>query len=67
MLVSIWQGKIIVNDGRMTKTRLGIKQAANVILKHCCDVNKTLLMNLKGEPDAMLNLCSNHEHSKDIL
>ena len=37
---SIWEGKI-VNDGRMTKTRLGIKQAANEILKYC-GYDKTL-------------------------
>ena len=36
----IWEGKIM-NDGRMTKTRLGIKQAANEILQHC-GLNKTL-------------------------
>jgi DNA sulfur modification protein DndB len=30
----IWEGKIM-NDGRMTKTRLGIKQAADVILQYC--------------------------------
>ena len=30
----IWQGKI-VNEGRMIKTRLGIKQAANEILQNC--------------------------------
>lgn len=36
----IWEGKI-VNEGRMTKTRLGIKQAGNEILSHC-EVDKTL-------------------------
>lgn len=36
----IWEGKI-VNEGRMTKTRLGIKQAGNEILSHC-EVSKTL-------------------------
>ena len=37
---SIWEGKIM-NDGRMTKTRLGIKQAANEILQRC-GLNKTI-------------------------
>lgn len=36
----IWEGKIM-NEGRMTKTRLGIKQAANEILNHC-GYDKTL-------------------------
>ena len=36
----IWEGKIM-NYGRMTKTRLGIKQAANEILQHC-GLDKTL-------------------------
>lgn len=36
----VWEGKII-NEGRMTKTRLGIKQAANEILRNC-GYDKTL-------------------------
>ena len=36
----IWEGKLVI-DGRMLKTRLGIKKAADVILKEC-GVTKTL-------------------------
>lgn len=36
----IWDGKLVI-DGRMIKTRVGIKKAADVILKEC-GVTKTL-------------------------
>ncbi|MDP3780586.1 MAG: DNA sulfur modification protein DndB, partial [Nitrosopumilaceae archaeon] len=36
----IWEGKLVI-DGRMLKTRLGIKKAADVILKEC-GATKTL-------------------------
>ena len=36
----MWEGKLVI-DGRMLKTNLGIKKAAEVILI-ACGVNKTL-------------------------
>jgi hypothetical protein len=36
----IWEGKLVI-DGHMLKTRLGIKKAADIILKEC-GVAKTL-------------------------